>query len=100
MKHIKVTNEDRTLFKEMTKKHGIVKENRFFMNILNKVMGYQIQKALKNNKELQSAIKDADEALTKAKADVQDYIDKGYELTPYMKQWAKSVGLDINKKSK
>lgn len=99
MKKIKVTNEDRKLFKEMVKKHGIVKENRFFMTILNKILGHNIQKALKNNKDFQDAIKDADEALLKAKDDLQAYIDKGYQLTPYMKQWADSVGLDVTKKS-
>ena len=44
---IKVTNEDRQLFREVVKKHGIVKES-LLMTLFAKVLGHQIEKAVKN----------------------------------------------------
>jgi hypothetical protein len=84
---IKVTNEDRQLFKEVVKKHGIIKES-LIMSLLGKVLGYQIEKALKNNKDLQKAIKDADADMDKARNIVDDLIDKGLEVPPFMQKWA------------
>jgi hypothetical protein len=84
---LKITNEDRQLFKEVVKKHGIVKES-LIMSLLGKVLGYQIEKALKNNKDLQKAIKDADADMDKARNIVDDLIDKGLEVPPFMQKWA------------
>jgi hypothetical protein len=84
---IKVTNEDRQLFKEVVKKHGVVKES-LIMSLLGKVLGYQIEKALKNNKDLQNAIKNADADMDKARNIVDDLIDKGLEVPPFMQKWA------------
>ena len=84
---LKITNEDRQLFKEVVKKHGIVKES-LIMSLLGKVLGYQIEKALKNNKDLQTAIKAADADMDKARNIVDDLIDKGLEVPPFMQKWA------------
>jgi hypothetical protein len=84
---LKITNEDRQLFKEVVKKHGIVKES-LIMSLLGKVLGYQIEKALKNNKDLQNAIKNADADMDKARNIVDDLIDKGLEVPPFMQKWA------------
>jgi hypothetical protein len=84
---LKITNEDRQLFKEVVKKHGVVKES-LIMSLLGKVLGYQIEKALKNNKDLQNAIKNADADMDKARNIVDDLIDKGLEVPPFMQKWA------------
>jgi Mn-dependent DtxR family transcriptional regulator len=84
---IKVTNEDRQLFREVVKKHGIVKES-LLMTLFAKVLGHQIEKAVKNDKELQAAIKDADSELDKARVIIDDLIDMGITVPPYMKKYA------------
>jgi hypothetical protein len=58
------------------------------MSLLGKVLGYQIEKALKNNKDLQNAIKNADADMDKARNIVDDLIDKGLEVPPFMQKWA------------
>jgi hypothetical protein len=87
MKHIKVTNEDRNLFKEIVKKHGIVKENLVY-DLLSKVMGNQIQKALDNNKDLQQALKDTDTELDKAREIVNGMIKRGLTPPEFMRKYA------------
>lgn len=86
---IKVTNEDRQLFREVVKKHGIIKErSSLVMTLLGKIMGYQIEKAIKNDKELQQAIKDTDADLAKARDIVDGLIDKGLEVPSFLKKYA------------
>ena len=84
---LKVTNEDRQLFREVVKKHGIVKES-LLMTLFAKVLGNQIEKAVKNDKELQAAIKDADSELDKARVIIDDLIDMVITVPPYMKKYA------------
>ena len=84
---LKITNEDRQLFREVVKKHGVIKES-LIMTLLSKVLGYQIEKALMNNKDIQKAIKDADADMDKIRAGVDDLIDAGLEVPPFMKKWA------------
>jgi CO dehydrogenase/acetyl-CoA synthase delta subunit len=84
---IKVTNEDRQLFREVVKKHGIIKES-LIMTLLGKVLGYQIEKAIKNDKDIQSAVKAADADMDRARVLIDDLIDKGLEVPPFMKKWA------------
>jgi len=62
---MKITNEDRKLFKEVYSKHklkeGIV--SRIFLSILNR--------NLKNDKTIQNAIKDADESVENARKTIE-----------------------------
>lgn len=63
---MKITNEDKKLFKETYSKYklkeGIL--SRLFVRIL--------QKNIKNDKEIQSAIKDADASLQTAQKKIED----------------------------
>ncbi len=89
MKKIKVTNEDRKLFKEVLQKHGILKErSSLLMTLLGKIMGYQIKKAIDNDKDLQKAIKDTDADLAKARDIIDGLIDKGLQVPDYLKKYA------------
>lgn len=96
MKRIKITKEGKAKLKEVVKKHGILKErSSLLMTFLGKLLGWQIQKALKNDKDFQTAVADLDDALIKAKAEIQDLIDQGYDLPPDMKKWARDHGMKV-----
>lgn len=89
MKKIKVTNEDRKLFREVLQKHGILKErDSLIMTLLGKIMGNQIKKAIENDKDLQQAIKDTDAELDKARDIVNNMIKKGLTPPEFMRKYA------------
>ncbi len=63
---MKITNEDRKLFKEIYTKYKL-KEG-----ILSRIFLRVLKSNIKNDKGIQSAIKDADESLQKAQKKIED----------------------------
>jgi len=59
-----------------------------FWKLVAKYMGWQIEKSIKNDKDLQKSIKEADEDLDKARVIIDDLIDMGLTVPPYFKKYA------------
>jgi hypothetical protein len=66
---MKITNEDRELFKETYLKYKL-KEG-----ILSRLFVRALQKNIKNDKGIQDAIKDADASLERAQKTIEDRFD-------------------------
>ena len=81
---MKATNEDIKLFSEIVKKHNLTKES-FLMRIFKR----KLSKQLKNDKNLQQAIKDGDKQIEDLKKAVKDMKAKGYKVPPYMQKYLK-----------
>ena len=64
---------------------------------LAKYLGWKIEKAVNEDKELQKSIKEADEDLDKARVIIDDLIDMGLTVPPFMKKYASKRNQD-NKK--
>lgn len=62
---MKITNEDRKLFKETHSKYGI--KEGFMSNLFLTILG----RTLRNDKTIAKAIKDADEAIENAKDSIE-----------------------------
>jgi hypothetical protein len=70
---MKITNEDRKLFKEIYSKYKL-KEG-----ILSRLFVRALQKNIKNDKGIQNAIKDADTSLERAQKTIEDRFDGDIE---------------------
>ena len=70
---MKITNEDRKLFKETYKKYKL-KEG-----ILSRLFVRALQKNIKNDKGIQDAIKNADASLERAQKTIEDRFDGDIE---------------------
>ena len=81
---MKATNEDIKLFSEIVKKHNLTKES-FLMRLFKK----KLSKQLKNDKNLQQAIKDGDKQIEDLKKAVKDMKAKGYKIPSYAKRYIK-----------
>ena len=82
---MKVTNEDKKLFKESYTK-WVQKES-----ILGKLFLRGVTSSLKNNKDIQSSIKSADKAIENAKQKIEKQANGDRELIK------KSLSLEIRK---
>lgn len=78
---MKITKENRLLFKEIQSKHNI-KEG-----ILSMIFKTKLKKALMNDKELQSALIDADNSLERLKKNVDALEKKGYTIPDELKRY-------------
>lgn len=81
---MKATNEDIKLFSEIVKKHNLTKES-FLMRIFKR----KLSKQLKNDKNLQQAIKDGDKQIEDLKKAVKAAKDKGYKIPSYAQRYLK-----------
>lgn len=80
---MKITEQDKLEFKKLQKKHNI-KEG-----LLNKIFVHLLKKGVKNNKDLNKTIKDADKELSAAKKWVKDQERKGNKIHPSLKNLLK-----------
>jgi hypothetical protein len=78
---MKITEQDKLEFKKLQKKHNI-KEG-----LLNKIFVHLLKKGIKNNKSLQSTIKNADKELANARKWVKDTERKGIKIDPAIKKY-------------
>lgn len=78
---MKISKENRILFKEIQSKHNI-KEG-----ILATIFKKKLKNALMNDKELQHALIDADKSLDRLKKNVDALEKKGYVIPAELKQY-------------
>jgi len=78
---MKITEQDKNLFNEFKSKHNL-KEGGLVNLIFKKVL----QRNLKKDKGLQSAIKDADRYLDKTKKWIKDQERQGKKVPDYLKK--------------
>jgi len=78
---MKPTEKDKLLFKEIQSKHNIRE------GILSMIFKRKLKKALMNDKELQAALKDADNSLDRLKKNVSDLEKKGYSIPSELKKY-------------
>ena len=81
---MKATNEDIKLFSEIVKKHNLTKES-FLMKLFKR----KLSKQLKNDKNLQQAIKDGDKQIEDLKKAVKAAKAKGYKIPSYAQRYLK-----------
>jgi len=78
---MKLTENDKSLFKEIQSKHNIRE------GILSMIFKRNLKKALNNDKELQDALKDADKSLDRLKKNVNSLEKKGYKIPAALKKY-------------
>lgn len=81
---MKITEENQNFFNSVKEKWGLTNEG-----ILSFIFKRKLKKALDNNKELQKAIKDGDEALENLGIQVKKLRDMGYKIPPELQVYLK-----------
>lgn len=81
---MKITEENQKFFNSVKEKWGLTNEG-----ILSFIFKRKLKKALDNNKELQKAIKDGDEALENLGIQVKKLRDMGYKIPPELQVYLK-----------
>lgn len=82
---MKVTNENRDLFNEIKQKYGLKKEG-----LLSFFLKKNLEKKLKNDTELQSALKSADADLLKLQNLIKDMEKQGKDVPSWAKRFKKA----------
>lgn len=67
---MKITEQDRRIFSEVKSKYGLTKES-----LLTKLFSRSLRKSLQNDKDIQTAIKNADKSLETAQKKIEDRFD-------------------------
>lgn len=81
---MKVTKENRYLFNEIKQKYGLKKEG-----LLSFFLKKNLEKKLKNDTELQSALKSADADLLKLQNLIKDMEKQGKDVPSWAKRFKK-----------
>ena len=81
---MKITEQDRKQFKEVTTKHNLTNEG-----ILSLIFKRKLKKALDNNQELQQAVKDGDAALESLSDNLKKLEKRGYKIPKELEMFVK-----------